>query len=107
MAELGSSTGETGEIETSDPVELTVLAPGPNPDQDHIAPVISVGVTGPSVLISLLTASAQQYAIEYRTNLVAGDWQPLQTIVGDGSVKTITDSVTNDNSRFYRAVLKP
>ena len=107
VAELGSSTGETGEIETSDPVELTVLAPGPNPDQDHIAPVISVGVTGSSVLISLLTASGQQYAIEYRTNLVAGDWQPLETIDGDGSVKTITDSVTNDNSRFYRAVLQP
>jgi hypothetical protein len=107
VAELGSSTGETGEIETSDPVELTVLAPSPNPDQDHIAPVISVGVTGSSVLISLLTASGQQYAIEYRTNLVAGDWQPLETIDGDGSVKTITDSVTNDNSRFYRAVLQP
>jgi hypothetical protein len=99
---------ESGEIETSEPVELTVLAPGPNPDQHgHPPPVLSAGVTGDTILLSLPTASGHQYAIQYRTNLVAGDWQPFQTIDGDGSVMTITDSVTNDDSRFYRAVLQP
>jgi hypothetical protein len=108
VAELGSSTGETGEVETSDPVELTVLAPGPNPDQHNpIPPVLSAGVTGDTILLSLPTVSGQQYAMEYRTNLVAGGWQTLQTIAGDGSVKIIMDSVTNDPNRFYRAVVLP
>jgi hypothetical protein len=109
VAELESGTLEAGEIETSDPVELMVLAPGPNPDQDqhHDAPVISAGVTGDTILLSLPTAFGHQYEVEYRTNLVTGDWKSLQTIVGDGSVKVITDSVTNDDSRFYRVMIQP
>jgi hypothetical protein len=107
VAELETGTLEAGEIETSDPVQLTVLAPGPNPDQGHEAPVISAGVIGDTILLSLPTALGHQYEIEYRTNLAAGDWQLLQTIVGDGLVKVITDSMTNDDSRFYRAVVQP
>jgi len=108
VAELDSGTGEVGEVESSDSVELTVLAPGPNPDQSNPnPPVLSAGVTGDTILLSLPTSSGHQYTVEYRTNLVAGDWQPLQTISGDGSVKIVTDSVTNDDSRFYRAVVQP
>ena len=105
VAEIDSGTGETGEIETSDPVELTVLAPGPNPDQDDPnPPTLSAGVTGDTILLSVPTVSGHEYAVEYRTNLVAGDWQTLQTVSGDGSVKIVADSVTNDDNRFYRAV---
>jgi len=108
VAELDSGTGEVGEVESSDPVELTVLAPGPNPDQDNPnPPVLSAGVTGDTILLSLPTTSGHQYTVEYRTNLVAGDWQTLQTFSGNGSVKIVTDSVTNDDSRFYRAVVQP
>jgi hypothetical protein len=107
VAELGSSTGETGEIETSDPVELTVLAPGPNPDQAVGAPVISVGVTGQSVFINLPTTLGRLYEIQYRTNLAAGAWMLLQATNGTGDVVIIKDSVTNDASRFYRAAQLP
>ncbi len=105
VAELESGTPDTGEIETSDPVDLTVLAPGTDPD--HSPPVISVGVTGRSVLINLPTALGHQYSIEFRTNLAIGSWTTLQNVNGDGTVMIIKDSVTNDASRFYRAVQLP
>ena len=49
-------TTETGEIQSSDPVELTVLDPGPDPDQlQNYHPIFSMGVTGSTVLINLFT----------------------------------------------------
>ena len=107
VAELESGTAEAGEIETSDPVELTVLAPGPNPDQAFGAPVISVGVNGSSVLINLPTSVGRQYEIQYRTNLETGTWMTLQPTNGNGKVVIIKDTVTSDASRFYRAVQLP
>ena len=98
----------SGELETSDPVELTVLAPRPNPDQhDHSPPALSAGVTGHTILLSLPTSLDHTYTIEYSTNLATGSWKTLQTIDGTGGSTTITDSVTNDASRFYRAVRQP
>ena len=97
---------ETGEVETSDPVELTVLIPGSHEDQGE-APLLSAGVTGNTILINIPTASGHQYSVEYRTNLVTGEWINLKTTNGNGSVITIPDAVTNDASRFYRAVQEP
>jgi len=105
VAELGSGTTEAGEIESSDPVELTVLVPGE--DHDHEPPVISVGVTGKSALINLQTSMGHNYAIEYRTNLATGTWTTFQNVNGVGGVMTISDAMTNDASRFYRAVQLP
>jgi len=105
VAELESGTQEAGEIETSDPVAVTVIAPVH--DNDHAAPVMALGVVGKDVLINLPTALGHQYSVEYRTNLTAGTWTTLQNINGSGGVMLIMDSVTNDSSRFYRTVLKP
>ncbi len=107
VSELDSGTTEAGEIQSSDPVELTVLDPGPNPDQLRLPPIFSMGVSGSTVLINLFTGVDQQYEIQYTTNLATGPWKTLQTISGVGTMITITDSVTNDSSRFYRAVLLP
>jgi hypothetical protein len=104
VAELANGTQGAGEIETSDPVELTVLMPLPDPD--HQPPTLAVGVTGNSVLISLPTSLGHAYSIEYSTNLAPGSWRTLRAIDGDGGTTTITDSVTNDDARFYRAVLQ-
>jgi hypothetical protein len=107
VSEQNNGLPEAGEIETSDPVELTVLAAGEPPEQDHHVPTLSAGVIGGTIQINLPTAPGHQYEIQYRTNLATGDWLPLQTISGDGSVFIINDSVTNDASRFYRAVQTP
>ena len=105
VAELETGTTEAGEIESSDPVELTVLAPATA--HEHEPPVLSAGVTGSSVLINVPTALGHIYAVEYTTNLATGTWKPLQTINGSGGVMVITDSVTNDAARFYRTVQQP
>ncbi len=105
VAELESGLPDAGEIETSDPVELTVLAPAAT--HDHEPPTLSVGVSGKSVLINVPTALGHTYTIQYRTNLATGTWQTLQNINGTGGVMVITDSVTNDAARFYRTVQQP
>jgi hypothetical protein len=99
---------ENGEVETSEPVELTVIAPGSNSQpHDHDEFSLSVGVTGNNILLNLPTEAGHEYVVEYSTNLQAGGWTTLQTVPGDGSTVVITDSVTNEASRFYRAVLQP
>jgi hypothetical protein len=98
-----STQPDGGELETTDPVEVTVLAPGEAPDQ-HAGPALSAGVSGANIVINLPTAPGQQYEIQYRTNLVLGSWTTLHTTNGNGAVITITDSMTNDAARFYRAV---
>lgn len=100
---------ENGEVETSDPVELTVLAPTPGPGQDHdqSAPTLSAGVNGETVLISLPTNPGREYSIQYRTNVALGDWITLRTTNGSGAMIILTDSITNDASRFYRALQSP
>ena len=86
VSELDSGTTETGEIQSSDPVELTVLDPGPNPDQLRLPPIFSMGVSGSSVLINLFTEVGEQYEIQYTTNLSTGPWKTLQTISGVGTM---------------------
>jgi hypothetical protein len=54
--------------------------------------------------LNLPTEPGRQYTIQYRTNLATGQWKTLQTFTGDGMMKVVTDGVTNDSSRFYRAV---
>ena len=105
VAELASGTQGAGEIESSEPVELTVLIPGTN--HEHEPPVLSVGVTGNAVVISLPTTLGHAYAVEYSTNLATGTWKTLRLFDGAGGMTTITDSVTNDAARFYRAVAQP
>ena len=106
VAEVESGTTQAGEIESSAPVELTVLAPTTT-GHSHESPIISAGVTGERVLINLPTDQGRQYLIEYSTNLATGRWKTLQSINGNGNVIMIIDAVTNDASRFYRAVTVP
>lgn len=99
------ATLATGEVETSDPVQITVLAPAASPDQHEGGGFsLTAGVTGTTVLLNVPTEAGHLYTLQYTTNLLSGQWQFLQTIPGDGSIKTVTDSVTNEGSRFYRAV---
>ncbi len=98
--------GTSGEFFESDPVELDVVEPPPT--HNHFGPPgsLTAGVTGNTVSLNLLTEPGHQYTIEYRTNLSSGGWAPLTNFVGDGMQRVIQDSVTNDRSRYYRAVLQ-
>jgi hypothetical protein len=52
--------------------------------------------------LSFPTQPGANYRVFYRTNLVAGSWTPLTSVLGDGTVKSVTDSVTGSNQRFYK-----
>lgn len=40
--------------------------------------------------------------VEYTESLSPANWQVFQTIVGDGTTVTVTDSITNAPQRFFR-----
>jgi hypothetical protein len=98
------ATLENGEVQSSDPAQITIVAPDTSEHQHTTPGPLSAGVSGTTVLLNLPTTPGRHYIIEYRTNLTTGQWKTLQTFTGDGLMKVVTDGVTNDSSRFYRAV---
>jgi hypothetical protein len=98
------ATLENGEVQSSDPAVITIVSPDYGPHQHTSPGPLSAGVSGTTVLLNLPTEPGRQYTIQYRTNLAAGQWKTLQSFTGDGMMKVVTDGVTNDSSRFYRAV---
>lgn len=94
------------EVETSDPVNITILAPGANDQHSH-AGTLFAGVSGTTVVLTIPTDLSHDYLIQFRDKLNAGDWAPLKTIHGDGSTMIVTDTTTNSNSRYYRFVQMP
>lgn len=51
--------------------------------------------------LSFPTQQGSNYRVFYRTNLVAGNWTLLTSLLGDGTVKSVTDSTIGANQRFY------
>jgi hypothetical protein len=65
---------------------------------------LSATISGSSVLLRFPTVSGHNYTVLYNTTIVGGTWQALSAAVpGDGTVKTVTDSVAlGGPKRFYR-----
>jgi hypothetical protein len=96
-------TLDSGESETSEPAYVTVVAPGfDEQDHHHDEPTMSAVLSGSTVDIGVDTHVGHEYYLEYKTNLTQPDWKGLDHVSGDGTIKHFQDSVTNDNSRFYR-----
>lgn len=51
--------------------------------------------------VSFPTQQGANYRVFYRTNLVLGNWTLLTSVLGDGTVKSVTDSTVGANQRFY------
>lgn len=67
-----------------------------------VAPtVVNVRNVGGSVAFSFQSVAGQPYQIEYKGSLNTTDWQTLQSLTGDGSLKHFTNSLTSTN-RFFR-----
>jgi hypothetical protein len=63
---------------------------------------LSAAVSGNNFNISFPTQNGFIYRVFYRTNLVAGNWSLLSTVLGTGSVMTVTDSTATSSQRFYK-----
>lgn len=51
--------------------------------------------------LSFPTQQGGNYRVFYRTNLTVGYWTLLTSVLGDGTVKSVTDSTVGGSQRFY------
>jgi PKD repeat protein len=65
-------------------------------------PLTIVGLTGPTLSLSVPTEIGPAYIVEFKTNLTDTVWATLTTLNGDGNAHVVTDSITNAPLRFYR-----
>ena len=63
--------------------------------------IVNVRNVGNNVAFSFASAPGHTYNVEYKGSLTVSNWLPLQTILGDGSVKDVTNFLTTTN-RFFR-----
>ena len=57
--------------------------------------------SGNNIVISFPTQAGVTYRVFYRDNLAAGNWTLLTTVLGDGTVKSASDSLAG-GQRFYK-----
>lgn len=56
---------------------------------------------GTNLLLSFSTVSGRNYTVQFTDSLGAATWQNLTTVSGNGAIRTVTDSTT-EQRRFYR-----
>jgi hypothetical protein len=78
-----------------------------NPNYFMLVPVsgitLTAGRAGNNVIVSFPTQSGVIYRVFFRENLSSGNWSLLASVVGDGTVKSASDPVT-ETGRFYQVV---
>ena len=63
---------------------------------------LSATRAGSNVLVTFPTQAGSSYRVFYSTGLSAGSWTLLNTVLGDGTVKSVSDSTASGNQRFYK-----
>jgi len=78
-----------------------------NPNYFMLVPAsgitLTAGRSGNNVVISFPTQPGASYRVFYRDALTTGNWTLLTTVLGDGTVKPVSDTPTEDQ-RFYKVV---
>lgn len=78
-----------------------------NPNYLMLVPESGIQVasahSGNNLVLSIPTQAGLIYRVFTRTDLSAGNWTLLTTVTGDGSVKTVNDTISG-SQRFYRVV---
>ncbi len=69
------------------------------------APVVfAPAKVGNDFVFSFQTEPGKTYRVCYTDSLSSPSWQYLPNIIGDGTVKAVTDSAPGARQRFYRVV---
>jgi len=75
------------------------------PSYFMLVPAASITVTpkrtGTNFMLSFPTQAGLTYRVFYKTDMVNGSWALLTTLLGDGTVKSVTDPATGGR-RFYK-----
>ena len=78
-----------------------------NPNHFMLVPATGISVSattsGGNSIISFPTQDGVIYRVFYREDLTAGSWTLLTSVVGDGAVKSVSETLTGGN-RFYQVV---
>jgi beta-glucosidase len=69
-----------------------------------VSPNISVFLDGSNTVISLPTQAGFSYLVVYKNNLQDAYWKLLSIVTGDGTIKTVTDTI-NKSQCFYEVVM--
>jgi hypothetical protein len=67
---------------------------------------LSAARSGSNVSISFPTQLDAIYKVFYRANLTTGNWILLTSVLGDGTVKSVSDPLTG-SQRFYKVTTSP
>jgi hypothetical protein len=58
------------------------------------------------LFVNFETLAGRNYTLEYKNTLSDASWQPFLTVVGTGTTKTITNSITGIPHRYFRLKLE-
>jgi hypothetical protein len=76
-----------------------------NPNFFMLVPAAGITLTATrssgNTILSFPSQAGVDYRVFYRTNLTAGNWTLLTTVLGNGVVKSVSDPATG-TSRFYK-----
>ena len=93
----------SGEEWESDPATVRVIAVSEFPAIPAPPPVLlNPALAGGNVSFSMQTEAGVICQLEYTESLNSANWKVLRTVVGDGSIMTVTDALTQAPQRFYR-----
>jgi hypothetical protein len=62
---------------------------------------LSASISGGLIAIKFPTESGYSYTVQYSSSLSPANWQTLTTVSGDGTIKTVTDTMSGAQ-QFYR-----
>jgi subtilisin family serine protease len=68
--------------------------------------ILSPSLSGTALIFSFQTIPGKTYIVQSKDSLHDTKWQVLQTIPGDGSVKTVTNSTTLALERYFRLLVQ-
>jgi hypothetical protein len=78
-----------------------------NPNFFMLVPVAGIKLSATSSpgnnLLTLPTQPGVIYRVFYRNDLASGTWTLLKTVLGDGTIQTLSD-ISIDTARFYKVV---
>jgi len=78
-----------------------------NPNYFMLVPAKGISLnaarSGNNIVVSFPTQAGTSYRVFYRTDLATGSWTLLTSVLGDGTVKSVSDPSTGTR-RFYQVV---
>ena len=68
---------------------------------------LNVSITGSSISLKFPTVTGHNYTVQWNSTITGGTWQALSAAVsGDGTTKTVGDTVTPGGTKYYRLLIQ-